>query len=73
MEAFTSAIIQSIVKSHEIDLTKLKDNYISRMKKIAEDSIITGINPFSVSTGKIESINNRFEIMEKIVEESLII
>lgn len=46
-------------------------NYVNKMAEISTEGREKGINPFSISTGTKESINSRFDIFNRIVEESI--
>lgn len=66
LESLIGAIVECKIHSHEyiIDEEKYKHN----MKKVVEDSISgRENNPFSFSTGAIESMKNRFKICERII------
>lgn len=70
MESIIAAFINH-VPYHPIDKSLFRSNYENIMKEIAAEGIEKGVNPFSISTGKIESINERFRIAEKIVLKSI--
>jgi hypothetical protein len=70
-ESLTSAVMWALKDSLVIDKNLLYQNYISVMGDISERGIKTGVNPFNISTGTIESIQERFNIANKIVRDSI--
>lgn len=71
MEAIVSALVDKKTSNIEIDLSKLKDNYISKIVDITNKGHQTGINPFSYSTGSKESLQERFIIAKEIIDKSV--
>ncbi|MDB7100128.1 DUF262 domain-containing protein [Enterococcus mundtii] len=71
LESLTSAVMYYLTQSKEIDTKILKMKYKEEMIKVAHKGIKEGINPFSISTGSLESINARFSIAQNIVAGSL--
>lgn len=72
LESLTSAVMYYLAQSQEIDKEKLREKYIEEMTKVSLRGLHDKINPFSISTGSLESINARFLIAKKIVAGSLI-
>ncbi|EST90241.1 DUF262 domain-containing protein [Vagococcus lutrae] len=70
-EAMISAIVFKIKNKQKINTDKLMTNYVNKMAEISTEGREKGINPFSISTGTKESINSRFDIFNRIVEESI--
>lgn len=70
-EAMISSIVFIIQNNQTIDTDKLMNNYVKKMVEISAEGREQGINPFSISTGTKESIDSRFNIFHKIVEDSI--
>ena len=64
LEAFLGVL--STKNIEDLDLKKIHINYFLKMKDLFNSE---QENPFSVSTGTIDSIKQRFEIFETIIEE----
>lgn len=71
-ESMVSAVVYYLELGRKINKEELSRQYRSKMAQISNEGLKTGINPFSISTGSVESIESRFSISEKIVRDSLI-
>lgn len=68
LEAMLGVALEKKLFQEEIDCAKIRENYMSMMYEILEKSFNNEEeNPFSVSTGTLNSIQKRFEICEKIL------
>lgn len=70
-ESLMGAVMRYINKGLAIDKEALCENYKEKMIEISDTHDKSGNNPFSISTGSLESIRKRFEICDQIVVDSL--
>ncbi|PCF52688.1 DUF262 domain-containing protein [Staphylococcus delphini] len=69
MESLLAAIINNI--ENDINFDKLKYFYEQELSKYFSKKSLLGENPFSTSTGKLDSIRDRFRILNELVVKSI--
>lgn len=68
LEAMLGVAINKMIFAKEIDIEEIRNRYKKTMYEILEKSFNrVEENPFSVSTGTLQSIQKRFEICERIL------
>lgn len=68
LEAMLGVAINKNVLAEKIDFEEIRNRYMETMYKVLEKSFKREEeNPFSVSTGTIQSIHKRFELCERIL------
>ncbi|EGQ1651851.1 DUF262 domain-containing protein [Staphylococcus pseudintermedius] len=69
MESLLAALINNI--ENNINIDKLKYFYEQELSKYFSEKSLLGENPFSTSTGKLDSIRDRFRILNELVVKSI--